>query len=140
MIDIDHYFAAVLAGNGLNLKKAFDWFLLKNKNVKEYASKWFILFHGIEFFIILILAWYFTDGWISMLFLYILIGSIFHMILDITDLVRNGHPLYFKLSRIYTCYKNSKLKRVSIKTKTFKYQGYMICSYKIANMYTRKWL
>jgi uncharacterized membrane protein len=117
-IDVDHYFASILSGNGFSLQKAYKWMLAKNKNKYEYVSKWIIPFHGIELFIVLFSLYFLNDGIIANILIYIIIGCLFHLFLDIIDLFKHKLPWYLKLSCLYTYYIHYKL--LKSKTKTFK--------------------
>ena len=109
LIDIDHYFASVLYGNGFGILKAFRWYMTKEENAKERFYKWIIPLHSIEFFIILIAAWYFSIGYISSIIGYIIIGCLLHIILDLYELFFSPYPLYLKLSFFYSFYRNWKI-------------------------------
>ena len=103
-IDIDHYFASVIAGNGWNPRKAYLWYIGENKTKKESVLKWIIPFHSIEFFIVAFGIWYLSSGWLANIILFMLIGSLFHMFLDLLELNKYNDPLYLKLSFFYTSY------------------------------------
>jgi len=111
-IDLDHYLRyTVITKNfnpfrslDLSLKRTKKWRSLTYEQKQEYKTPQFI-FHGIEFWIILIL--------LSFLFpplKWILIGIAFHMVLDIIDLIHHKEDIFLKLSQIYT-YKKNKNKK-----------------------------
>ena len=120
LIDIDHYFAFVLSGHGFDLQKAFKWYLNKNKTKKDYIDSWVIIFHGFEIFIILWSLYFLLDGIFSNLMLYIIIGFIFHILLDCYMLIKNKQPIYLKLSFLYTSYLHYNFLKYNIKPKYLK--------------------
>ncbi len=79
LIDVDHYIFYVNKKKDFSLKNAYKWFheYSKSKNQKPMI----VFFHTIEFLIIIsVLSFYLH------IFLFILIGMLFHSILDIIDL------------------------------------------------------
>lgn len=113
LIDVDHYMYYVLKQKDHNLKKAYYWFIqtgvafkkLSISNQKKFKRS-IMIFHGIEFWIILILLIIFVHK----IFLFILIGISIHMTLDFIDLLKNNQPLHLKTSQIYTHITNKKKK------------------------------
>lgn len=108
LIDFDHYLWFVINKKSYNLKKAFNWFSNKREFFYKYSSKKFqkykksvLIFHGIEFLIPLFLLAYFYD-----IFLFVLIGVIFHLILDYVEIIYLKEPLYTKFSQLVVYYKN----------------------------------
>ena len=86
LIDLDHYLYGVYKTRKLSLRKVYLWNLrnfskTKNLSLKERDKLWecFAFLHGIEFVLVLIFATIF----IHKIFLFILIGVIFHLILDL---------------------------------------------------------
>jgi hypothetical protein len=87
LIDFDHYLNAVIGTGKIGLKNAFDYY-------KKMIEKWtyekihgirekrdMVLFHTIEFHVlILILSFFFP------VFIYVLIGMVFHSVSDIIDM------------------------------------------------------
>jgi hypothetical protein len=117
-IDVDHYFASVLAGNGWSLKKAYDSYAKGEKQTKyQYVCSWIIIFHSIEFFIIALSIWYLSSGWFANFILYNIIGCLFHMVLDIIMLIQMKKPVYLKLSFFYTSYIHYRYLKYNIKPK-----------------------
>ncbi len=88
LIDGDHMLYYLIKKKSLNPFKAYHWF---DDNVKRTLSlpmkerkkvySGFYLFHGIEWIIVLFLL----GGYVSVFFLYVGIGFLFHMIIDIPD-------------------------------------------------------
>ena len=112
LIDIDHYLGHAYLKKDLNPFNALKWhFNLSKKEMKmdrktrnmHYTH--LCIFHGIEILVIL-----FFLSYINLIFLYIMIGFSFHMVLDIIY-----QPFYHdridKLSLIYDFFKYKKLKR-----------------------------
>lgn len=75
-IDFDHYLWYVNKKKDWNLKNAYN-FLKRQKNIKTL-----MIFHTIEFHTLVALL-----GFIWIGFFYILIGMIFHSVLDIIDMI-----------------------------------------------------
>jgi len=107
LIDVDHYLFYVWKEKDISLKNAFKWFhfrlieirlLPRHQRKKKAKQRKEIpcIFHGIEAIIILILLSFF-----SKIFLYILIGFIFHQLLDFIYIVWGGFPLAHIGSQIY---------------------------------------
>jgi len=122
LIDVDHYFASVMSGNGFSINKAYEWYIKKNNSKINDSKinnffKWMIPFHSIEFFSVLFALWYLSVGIISNILFYIIIGCLFHMLLDFIDLKRCGYPFYLKLFFFYTLYVNYRYLKYNIKPK-----------------------
>jgi hypothetical protein len=109
LIDVDHYFASVLAGNGWSLDKAMKWYETKGKTKEEFVAKTFMPLHSIEFLLILSCFLLFTDGLMFNIIIYLLAGFIFHIILDLSIMIYKKEEYYYKVSLIYTYFKNRKL-------------------------------
>lgn len=117
-IDVDHYFASILAGNGWGLKAAYESYVAGKKQTRrQYVCSWIIPFHSIEFFIIAFSVWYLTSGWLANIILFLIIGSLFHMVLDLIVLIQMRKPLYLKLSFLYTSYVHYRYLKYNIKPK-----------------------
>ncbi|MFA7707816.1 MAG: hypothetical protein WCX73_02615 [Candidatus Pacearchaeota archaeon] len=79
LIDFDHYMFGAVRNKTLNLKKLYFW----HKNLGSSHKPMFHIFHSLEFLLlILILSFYYH------FFLFILIGMVFHSILDLIDLIK----------------------------------------------------
>jgi len=77
LMDFDHYVFGAVRNKTLNLKKLYFWHKALPKNHKPMMH----ILHSIEFIIFIgILSFYFK------FFLFILIGIVFHSLLDIIDL------------------------------------------------------
>jgi hypothetical protein len=117
LIDVDHYLWYVFNKKDLNLKSSINWF---NQKRKEYLSinpikrqefrKTILYFHNLEFLFIVFLLSY-----INKIFLFIIIGLIFHLILDIIDYIIIKEPFYSKLSIIILLIKNRNKKNIFFK-------------------------
>lgn len=94
LIDIDHYLFYVFLKKDWNLNNSFKWFIRKSKkfeNLSKKEKKQFIspapcFLHGIEMILILAFLSFFHK-----IFLYILIGFLFHQFLDLIALTRKGY-------------------------------------------------
>ena len=108
LIDADHFILYVYEKKDFSLKKADKWFRshgnalsnLSKKEQSKYKSRIF-LFHGIEFWIVLTIL-----SFINKIFLWILIGILFHMSLDWTYAYRKKEPMNQKISQIYNYIRN----------------------------------
>ena len=79
LIDFDHYLWFIVNFRNFSLKKAYLY--LKNNKSKKNKRK-LMVFHTIEFLIlILILSSFFK------LFIYVFIGTLFHILIDTIDLI-----------------------------------------------------
>ena len=80
LIDFDHYVLGAMRNKTLNLKKIYFWYKSLGKKHKPIMN----IFHSIEFIVLTgILAFYFN------FFFFILIGIIFHSILDLIEMIYN---------------------------------------------------
>jgi hypothetical protein len=78
LIDFDHYLWAIKRKKYFSLKEVYLW----NKNLPKKHKPIMHIFHSIEFIVfIAILSFYFD------FFLFILIGIVFHSLLDIIELI-----------------------------------------------------
>jgi hypothetical protein len=88
-IDVDHHIWFIQRKKDFNLKRAYSWYLKIPKNHKPFMH----FFHTLEFFILIFLFSFFWNS-----FLYILIGMLFHSILDIGEMIsykRLGREHFF---------------------------------------------
>ncbi len=116
LIDIDHYLYYVFIKKDLNPKKAYLWFMknriiwlkLTEKQKSQYKRS-ILLFHGIEFVLILAII-----SFASNLILFIFIGILIHLALDFIDLYLLKEPFYQKTSQLYTYAKNQKRKNFGL--------------------------
>lgn len=117
MIDIDHYIYTAVRQKTINPWKVYKWHLKVfyyfeknpkyNKHKNDYYSAVFFL-HGIEVLTILFLLGVF----ISDIFLFILIGFVFHLFLDLSFAIKKGYRLD-KISVIYDVVNYRNLKDVN---------------------------
>jgi len=112
LIDADHYFYYIFKKKDINFFRARNWFMKKRnlwrKMPKEEKRKYklsIIIFHGIEFLIIILILAQFYN-----IFYFMLVGIIIHLVLDWIEMIYIHHPLYHKLSQIYTLIKNKNKK------------------------------
>jgi len=108
LIDFDHYMWYVYKKNEYSVKKAYFWFKGKRKKwfnlSKKERDKYkrpFLVFHSIEFWIILVLL-----SFINKIFLFILIGVLFHMTIDYIEIFRIKERFYPKFSLLWVFIKN----------------------------------
>lgn len=103
LIDVDHYFLYVYRKKDLNplaARKYFFNFVDKwNKIPKNERPKYqhgLIIFHGIEFWILLGLL-----SFLNPLFLWILMGVMIHMSADWFHIIEHKESLLYKISQVY---------------------------------------
>lgn len=108
LIDFDHYLWYIYRKKSLNLKKAYFWFKEKRKiwiklseKEREKYKRPYLIFHSIEFWIFLVIL-----SFVNKLFLFILIGILFHMIFDYIEIINIKEKIYFKFSLIWIFIKN----------------------------------
>ena len=77
LIDFDHYIFGAIRKKTLNLKKLYFW----HKSLGEDHKSIMHIFHSIEFIIILVILSYIFN-----FYLFILIGTLFHSILDLIEI------------------------------------------------------
>jgi membrane-bound metal-dependent hydrolase YbcI (DUF457 family) len=112
LIDFDHYLYYVIRKRDFNPDNAYEWFIEKKQESlklgleerKKY-KKVILIFHTLEFWVLLIVLSAF-----SKIFLVLLGGVLFHVLLDWMDLAALKEPIYFKLSLILTLIKNKNKK------------------------------
>ena len=73
---------------------------------REKYKKYYFIFHGIEFWTLLLILSLFNYH-----FIFILIGILFHVILDEIDLYGLNGDMFYKLSQTYVYFSNKKKKR-----------------------------
>ena len=113
-IDLDHVLIYFIKTKNLNPKKFWSWSVKKGESIRKLSLSeranlkysQFIL-HGIEFVLLLVIF-----SILNKLFIFILVGILFHLVLDLINLYYNDHPIYIKLSQIYL-YKKNKSKTSS---------------------------
>ncbi len=86
LVDSDHYLECVVRKKSLSLKKAYNYYLEKDKNdkilLRQGKKPKFVLhlhvFHTIEAFLLILLFSIYFD-----FFKFVLIGFVFHQLLDV---------------------------------------------------------
>lgn len=113
LIDFDHYLIFLIKHRRFSIKKSYVFFKKRAIKFRKISKKQknsykmpFLIFHNIEFFILLFLL-----GFFNKLFFFVLIGICFHMFLDYIDLAYHKFPVYFKVSLIWTYLENRKKKK-----------------------------
>ncbi|MFH1358671.1 MAG: metal-dependent hydrolase [archaeon] len=110
LIDLDHFGPYYKETRNLNPKKATKYYIdsekkwiKMNKHERKTYLHFLIIFHGFEFWIILlVLAFFFP------IFYFILLGIAIHMVLDYIDMIKLKYPFYCKFSQVYVYLKNKK--------------------------------
>jgi|SRR3989344_1089013 len=110
LIDVDHYFYYVYKKRDLSLKKSIKWYYLNIEKFKKMSQKQkdnifmgICLFHGIETIIILFLLYIISP--IFNFLIFIILGFIFHQILDAIELKTKGVGYSKVISFIYAIHK-----------------------------------
>jgi len=110
LIDFDHYIWFIFNFKNFNLKKAYLY--AKNNKSKKNRKK-LMIFHTIEFLILILILSYFFK-----FLIYVFIGLAFHILIDTIDLVfkirKNKKSLRY-LSSIYYFINLRKSKNFNIK-------------------------
>jgi len=110
LIDSDHYFWFIFNFKNFNLKKAYLY--AKNNKSKKNRKK-LMIFHTIEFLILILILSHFLK-----FLIYVFIGSVFHILIDTIDLVfkiRKNKKSKRYISLIYYFIILRKLKKFNIK-------------------------
>ncbi|MAG02050.1 hypothetical protein CMI42_01830 [Candidatus Pacearchaeota archaeon] len=108
LMDIDHYLFYIYEKKDFSVKKSMKyfvdgrnhWLTLSPKEKKKHKKPIFI-FHGIEFWLIILILTQLTYS-----FWFVLLGFLIHMILDWIDFIIIGDPLIDKFSQIYVYVEN----------------------------------
>jgi len=114
LLDFDHYLYYIFKKRDSSLKRAYNYFLKLRDffgaadKGKKY-KKPILIFHGVEFFIVLVLLTFFAP-----LFQFVLFGSLIHISLDFIDSYINNKPIEYKISQIYNLIKNKNKKNLEI--------------------------
>lgn len=113
-IDVDHYIYYAYRKRDFNLRNAYNHYI---KNIKKLMSmpkkerknykKPIFIFHGIEFWILLLIISFFYK-----IIFFIFIGVMFHMLLDYFAFFYYGWSQDGKISQIYTLIRNKKKKEL----------------------------
>jgi hypothetical protein len=103
LIDVDHYLFYAFTHKDRSLKNAREWFMKKRDKALKLSKKDRrqilqipCIFHGIETVLILIFLSLFFP-----IFIYILIGLIFHQILDLLSIFHYNFPFHHIGSQTY---------------------------------------
>ena len=78
LIDFDHYMFYVFRKRDLSLSEAYDWHLSLMGKIRKPIM---MIFHSIEFILLITLLAFFYQ-----IFIFILVGILFHSIADIIDM------------------------------------------------------
>lgn len=112
LIDFDHYLYYIYMKKSIKLVKSYHWFTQRRKKwislsikEREQYRKPIFIFHGIEFWTILIVLYLFIP-----FFGFVIIGVFIHILLDFIELIYLNIPIYTKLSQLETFIKNKNKK------------------------------
>jgi len=116
LIDFDHYVYFVWKKRKLSIKKSYEWYIETEKKYyklpKELKRKvyfGFYFLHGIEAIILLFLTYLLTK---QMVFVYVIIGFIFHQFLDFIELRIRNIKSYKLFSFFYSLHKKRDYKSI----------------------------
>lgn len=117
LIDLDHYLYFVYKTRTFNPKRSFDWFFINKDKFRKMSAEdknkiytGLCFLHGLESFIVLIILLLIFPTH-SIFFLYILLGFLFHNILDAVDLYIRDYRYDKVISFTYAVY-NSRNKKL----------------------------
>jgi hypothetical protein len=107
-IDFDHFFYYIYKTRKLSLKKSFEWYSINKKLFAKMSDKekdqiftGLCFLHGIEAMIILVILSFIFQQY-SDIFMYILVGFLFHHVLDAIDLYIRKYRFEKVISFIYS--------------------------------------
>ena len=102
LIDADHYLRYLILKKDWNPIKFWNWSETQKEKWKKLSFRQknqykmpIFIFHGIEFFAIIIAL-----SFLHPIFFWILLGIILHFILDFIEIIYLKNPLYMKFSQI----------------------------------------
>ena len=108
LIDADHYLLYIFRKKDFSLINSIKYFkerrrrwLSMRPEKRKHHKRAIFIFHGIEFWILLIII----ANYINLIW-FVLLGIFIHMILDYIDLIYVNDSLYTKLSQLYVYYTN----------------------------------
>ena len=110
LIDVDHYLIYALTKKDWSLKNATKYFHKRRKKwlsmstdeQKKY-KRYIYIFHGIEFWILLLIISIYQP-----LTLFVLYGFIIHITLDYIEFIHQKQPLLAKFSQLWVYQTNKK--------------------------------
>jgi len=112
LIDTDHYLLYIYKKKDFSLTNSIKyskerrkrWLLMKPEK-RKYHKRAIFIFHGIEFWLLLvIISIYFNLIW------FVLLGILIHIFLDYLDIIYINDSLYTKFSQLYVYYTNKRKK------------------------------
>ncbi|HRZ85793.1 MAG TPA: hypothetical protein P5277_03345 [Candidatus Paceibacterota bacterium] len=114
LIDFDHYIYFIWKKRNLSIKKSYNWYIDTEKKYSQLPKELkrkvyfgFYFLHGIEAIILLLITYFLTK---QLLFIYILVGFVFHQILDFIELRIRNIKSYKLISFFYSIYKKRNCK------------------------------
>jgi hypothetical protein len=114
LIDFDHYLYYIFRTKNFDLKKAYYWYIEKEKELKKYSKEErkkiyyaFYIFHGLEWVLIFVLLGYFLWN----LFYFIAAGMFLHLLTDWTENIIHRKRI-FKISIIADLIERKNLKKI----------------------------
>jgi hypothetical protein len=110
LIDVDHYFYYVYKTKDWSLNNAYKkWKGFKQGN-RDKEGEVIFIFHGIETIILFLLLMF-----VHKIFLFVLVGILFHLLLDFICMLFIDDEPYTKSSQIYTFLKSKKGRKLKNK-------------------------
>jgi len=113
LIDFDHYLIYAMKGKFnliKNYKEHKTWTAKRESlsiNERKKYKKQIFLFHGVETYLL-----FFILSFIHPLFLYIFLGIMLHIIVDLFELIYKKEPLCWKLSQLFVYITNKNKKNL----------------------------
>ncbi|HIH39330.1 TPA: hypothetical protein HA219_01240 [Candidatus Woesearchaeota archaeon] len=93
LIDADHYFAYVYLKRDISFSNAFDFFIKmggEQRRSKKTAREPLMIFHTAEVWLLLLVLSFYSE-----FFLYVLVGMLIHVLLDVYSL-KKSNILYIR--------------------------------------------
>lgn len=107
-IDLDHATRYAIMTKNWNPKKFWKWSVKETEKLdslsldeKKKLKYPFFFMHGIE---VLIILFFLGKGYL--IFFWVFLGFLFHMILDYVAIFRKGYPFWFKFSEGWILWRN----------------------------------
>ena len=108
LIDVDHYMLYVYKKKDFSFKNSVKYFFERRKSwlslplfERRKRKLAIFIFHGIEFWLLLIILAIYINS-----ILFVLFGIAIHILLDYIDLINNKDYLYSKFSQFYVYLRN----------------------------------
>lgn len=113
-MDIDHVLMCIFESKSLNPVKFYSWALKRrdiwlNMDSRENYKFPSCVLHGIELIAVLVVLSY-----LHIFFLWVLLGVLLHLILDILELIYTKQHISYKTSQIWLWQRNKNKKKLAV--------------------------